>query len=79
MQQAIDAMNTALRVLNALAIQHNAEPQDVDELRRLAPLLRYTRLDELAWEIIRQAMKCRAALLAVDSSRQAPGEVEGAG
>jgi hypothetical protein len=39
MRQTVDAMKAALRVLNALVVIGDADPSDVEVLRRLAPLL----------------------------------------
>ena len=76
MHLAADAMKTALRVLNALASQCEPDGQDVDELRRLAPLLADSPLEELAWDVIRQAMKRHDATGAVEPSHPTPGGVE---
>jgi hypothetical protein len=68
MQLTVNAMKTALRVLNALAVKCEADPADVHELRRLAPLLADSPLDELARDVIRQAMMRRDAIAADDLS-----------
>jgi hypothetical protein len=39
MQQTVDAIKTALRVLNALVVNGEADPSDLAELRRLSPSL----------------------------------------
>jgi hypothetical protein len=64
-QQAIDEIKTALRVLTAIVEKRYPDPADIDELRRLAPLLAEAPPDELACGVIRQALnyqeKARAA------------------
>ena len=52
-------MQTALRVLGAVADHRRPDPAEVDELRRLAPLLANAEVDELACEVIQQAVKHR--------------------
>ena len=52
-------MQTALRVLGAVADHRRRDPAEVDELRRLAPLLANAEVDELACEVIQQAVKHR--------------------
>jgi hypothetical protein len=77
MHLAVDALKTALRVLNALASECEPDPQDVDELHRLAPLLADVPLDDLAWDVIRQAMKRHDSIYgAVEKRRQDPSLVE---
>jgi hypothetical protein len=60
MEQGLDAMKTALRVLTAITDRHNPEPADVEELRRWAPLLAALPPDELACDVILQVMKQRS-------------------
>ena len=55
-------METALRVLSALTAHQYPAPEDVAELRRCAPLLEDAPLDELACDVIQQALKRRAEL-----------------
>ena len=62
MQQGIDAMTVALRVLTAMTKGKTPEPTDVEELKRLAPLLADQPLDELCCDIIQQAVKRRDLL-----------------
>ena len=57
-------MQTALRVLGAVADHRRPDPAEVDELRRLAPLLANAEVDELACEVIQQAVKHRTELRA---------------
>jgi len=57
MQQGLDAMNTAVRVLKAITENRNPDPADADELRRLAPLLADGPLDELACDVIQKALE----------------------
>jgi len=61
MEIATEALKTGLRVLTA--ISHRTEPDaaDVQELRRLAPLLAdAASLDEIACDVIQQALKRRS-------------------
>ncbi len=54
-------MTVAVRVLHALNMKDAPRREDVEELRRLDPLLADTaELDELACEVIRRALKRRA-------------------
>jgi hypothetical protein len=46
----------ALRVLNALVVEGYANPSDVEELRRFAPLLAGAPLDVLAWGVFEQVL-----------------------
>jgi hypothetical protein len=62
MQDGINAMKTALRVLTAVTKMQNPEPADLDELRRLAPSLADSPIDELACAVIQQAIKRREAI-----------------
>ena len=55
-------MEVALRVLQAITRRHSPEPADIAELRRLAPLLIDGPLDEMACDVIEQALKRRARL-----------------
>ena len=57
-------METALRVLAAINERHDPAPADAEELRRLAPGLTEEPLDELACDIIQQALIQRAHLRA---------------
>ena len=57
-------MQTALRVLGAVADHRTPDPADVDELRRLAPLLANAEVDEWACEVIEQAVKHHTELRA---------------
>jgi hypothetical protein len=59
MQTTPNAVRTAVRVLNALAVEREPEPADVDELRRLAPRLAATPVDMLAWEVIQHEARYR--------------------
>jgi hypothetical protein len=57
MQESLEAIHTALRVLQAIIERRHPDPADVQELRRLAPLLRGLDTDELAREVILMALK----------------------
>lgn len=58
------AMTVALRVLAAITYKHEPDPADVAELKRLAPLLADTPPDELACDVIQQAIRRRAEVRA---------------
>ena len=61
MAESMDAMQVALRVVIALSEKHEPYPADVDALRRFAPLLPDTApIDEVACEVIQQALRVRA-------------------
>ena len=56
-----EALKTALRVLAAITDGgRQPDPADVEQLRRLAPLMADTPLDELAADVIQQALRRRA-------------------
>jgi hypothetical protein len=57
-------MTTALRALGALTERQEPEAKDVAELRRLAPTMDAAPVDELACEVIQQALRTRAQLRA---------------
>jgi hypothetical protein len=61
-------MQTALRVLTALTEKREANPADVEELRRLAPGDPDVPLDELACEVIQLAIKAREKARGADNS-----------
>jgi hypothetical protein len=61
------ALQTAVRVLMALGSHRIPEPSDVEQLKSIAPLgylLGGMPLEEMACDVIMQAMKQRAALRA---------------
>jgi len=60
MQNGLDAMETALRVLTAFADKHTPNPVDGEALRRLALKQTNVPLDELACEVIELAICLRA-------------------
>ena len=62
MQLSNEALRTALRVLTAITDYQDPDIADVEWLRRSAPLLAHEPIDELACNIIRQALQRRAAL-----------------
>jgi len=55
-----DSLRRALRVLNALVVKGDADPSDVAELHRLAPLLAGAPVEELAWGVLEQVLKDRS-------------------
>jgi hypothetical protein len=59
MQDGDGAMQVALRVLMAITDHTRRNSADVEELRRLAPLLRNAPPDEIACDVIQQALKRR--------------------
>jgi DNA-binding NtrC family response regulator len=65
---AMDALLTALKVLTALNEKAVPDPDDVMVLRAYAPLLADADLDELACDVIQQALKRRAELRAKENS-----------
>ena len=69
MQDSLDAMKLALRVLTALTEHRHLEVDEVATLRALAgPKLQRMPLDELACEVIQAALKHRAAARGARSS-----------
>jgi hypothetical protein len=57
MQEAMNALKTALRVLTVFNEKRPPDPFDLYELFGYAPLLREMPLDELACAVIRHATK----------------------
>lgn len=57
MQQGLDAMQTALRVLKAITERRSPDQADVDKLRSLDPLSADLPVDELACDVIRNGLK----------------------
>jgi hypothetical protein len=60
MAQSIEAMQTALRTLTALTEKRDPDAADLDALRTYAPQLAGLPADELACEVIQQALRRRA-------------------
>lgn len=58
-----DAMRIALRVLTPVIDGKESNQQDIDALRRFTPLLADGPADELAREVIQQAMREHAIAL----------------
>jgi hypothetical protein len=68
MQKALEAMETALRVLAAINAKQDPDPGDVHALRAYAgPQPDGMSLDEFAREIIQKALKRRAEMRAAGS------------
>lgn len=59
--QNLAAMKTALRVLTAIVERQNPNAVDVEELRQYSPSHPNAPPDELACEVIQEALKKRAA------------------
>jgi hypothetical protein len=59
-QESIEALKTALRVLTAISERTNPEPADIETLKSYAPLLADAPDDELACDVIQQAIRRRA-------------------
>ena len=60
MELTLDALKTALRVLNAISERQPPNPFDVASLKGFAPLLAEAPLDELACDVIQQALRRRS-------------------
>jgi len=60
MKISAEQMTLAIRVLNALTDRHDPDPVDVLKLKSINPSLTDMPLDELACEVIQQALKRRA-------------------
>jgi len=63
-----DKVKRAMHVLNALAVDRAADPSDVAELRRFAPMLANVPLKELAWGVLEQLLSEVGAERAVAAS-----------
>lgn len=61
MPNSIAAMKTALRVLLAITDDANPDPDDIEELLKVAPEYSDLPFDELACEVIHRALEMRAA------------------
>jgi hypothetical protein len=55
----LDSIKTAVRVLTAIVEKRCPEPADVGDLRRQSSLSADAPADELAWDVMRQALKKR--------------------
>ncbi len=62
MELSVEALKVALRVLTAISERRTPDERDVAALKKLAPLLADGPLDELACDVIQQALKRRAEL-----------------
>ena len=68
MQQSLEAIETALRVLAAINAKYHPDPADVDALRAYAgPEPDGMGLDEFACEVIQKALRRRADVRAATS------------
>ena len=59
MQESVDAIRVALRVLAALTEYRNPDPEDVEKLHQLAPPTADASLDEMACAVVEEALKRR--------------------
>jgi len=59
MQKSLDAMTLALRVLTAINEKREPEPDDLEKLRAMAPLIGDSPPDELACDVIKLAIERR--------------------
>ena len=59
MDRAAETLEVAVRVLMAITSRRNPEPDDVAALHRLAPCAGPMPLDELACELIQEALQHR--------------------
>lgn len=74
MEQSLKAMTVALRVLTALGIEKRPpDPADVEELKRLAPLRSDAPLEELACDVIQQAVKRNEEIRKIRDERKFGG------
>jgi hypothetical protein len=69
MDLSIEAMKIALRVLMALSEHQHPDKADVKALKSYAPLLADGPLDELACDVVQQALKRRAEARAKGSGK----------
>ena len=60
MQQSLEALETALRILSAINAKDHPDPADIDALRACWPQRDGVGLDEFACEVIQKALKRRA-------------------
>jgi hypothetical protein len=60
MEQSFEAMTIAMRVLTALNEKRPPDPRDLDYLRKVASTRAHIPPDELACEVIQQAIKHRS-------------------
>jgi hypothetical protein len=62
MERSLEAMTVAVRVLGALNEKRRPDRADLDLLRHFAPLSAHLPPDELACEVIQQAVKQRTEI-----------------
>lgn len=73
MEQSLYALKTALRVLAAITENADPDPADIEALRFLAPLLADQPLEELACDVIQQAITRRSQIRKQQTARSKPG------
>jgi hypothetical protein len=62
MDPSLKAIETALRILGAITEHNEPNSADVEELKRFSPFApEDTPIDEIACEVVAQALKARAA------------------
>ena len=71
--ETLDAIETARRVLFALAAKHDPDPADVDKLRRLAPPWAKLPVHDLAAKVMQLAKTISAAT--TDSGDQSASDI----
>lgn len=71
MEQSLYALKTGLRVLSALTEKTEPDPADVEALRCLAPLLADRPLEDLACDVIQQAIVRRIQVRQSQAQAQA--------
>jgi hypothetical protein len=69
----LHAIETARRVLSALATKHDPDPADVDKLRRLAPPLAQLPVYELAAKVMQMAQMISA--VKIDNGDQSASDM----
>ncbi len=75
MEDSLEAMQLALRVLKSVNYHKPPDSQDVSELRRLAPEEGNWQIDELACAVIQNALDRSRKILAKKTKAQSPTQV----
>ena len=69
MEAGLAELELAVRVLSAINDNQTPEPEDLNELRRIAPSLAYLPPDDLAFDVIEHAIQQRDMLRKMASDR----------